>query len=444
MLNLFPQRSRNCESTNRRDFMLQVGSLAGLGLSLDMLLRAQATAASTNRTAMVEETNCILIWTRGGTSHHDTLDPKPDAKAEVRGEFDVISTAVPGIQFTDQMPHFAKALPDFAVMRNLNPQNAGHAMAEAIMMSGKPLNPSVTYPCFGSVVSKEKGQRGKMPPFIQVGSHVDRKFGGGLAGFLGIAYDPFELPGNPNGKDFKVRDIMLPDAVSFARVDRRRQALNTIDAFGRHLEKRSDVLQAMDSYYQNAFSMITSPDTQKAFELEAEPSQLRDAYGRTSLGQGCLLARRLIEAGTRFVTVSSPGWDTHTKNFSGLRRLLPPLDQAFPALIRDLKLRGMLETTLVVWMTDFGRTPLINSAAGRDHWASASILCFAGAGTPGGVVVGKTDETGARPVDKEYYSQDVAATIFAKLGIPLDTLHLAPDGRPMVLCEGQVVKELMG
>ena len=252
--------------------MLQVGSLAGLGLSLDMLLRAQATAASSNRTAMVEETNCILIWTRGGTSHHDTLDPKPDAKAEVRGEFDVISTAVPGIQFTDQMPHFAKALPDFAVMRNLNPRNAGHAMAEAIMMSGKPLNPSVTYPCFGSVVSKEKGQRGKMPPFIQVGSHVDRKFGGGLAGFLGITYDPFELPGNPNGKDFKVRDIMLPDAVSFARVDRRRQALNAIDAFGRNLEKRSDVLQAMDAYYQNAFSMITSPDTQKAFELEVEPS----------------------------------------------------------------------------------------------------------------------------------------------------------------------------
>ncbi|MGH7128509.1 MAG: DUF1501 domain-containing protein, partial [Planctomycetaceae bacterium] len=228
------------------------------------------------------------------------------------------------------------------------------------------------------------------------------------------------------------------------RIDRRRQALKEIDRLQRGLDERPDALEAIDEYYQNAFSMITSPATQKAFDLSLEGDTVRDAYGRTELGQGCLLARRLIEAGTRFVTVTSGGWDTHTNNFTGLKKLLPPFDQAFPALITDLENRGLLESTLVVWLTDFGRTPVINSAAGRDHWSTASILCMAGAGTPAGVVIGKTDDEGARPVDKEYYPKDIAATIYTKLGIPLDTWHTAPDGRPMRLCDGQAVPELMG
>jgi len=422
--------------------MLQVGSLGGLGVSLDMLLRAEAGAAS-KANSKAGDVNCILIWTRGGTSHHDSTDPKPEAKAEVRGEFGVIDTALPGTQFTDLMPHFAKNLKQFSVMRNLNPQNAGHGIADAIMMSGKKMNPSITYPCFGSVVAKERGARSKLPPFIQIGTQVDRVFGGGTAGYLGIRYNPFELPGDPSKKDFKVRDVTLPGGVSLARVGRRRQALEAIDRLQRGAQKQPSALKAIDGYYENAFSMITSPATQKAFDLKKEKSETRDAYGRTNLGQSCLLARRLIEAGSRFVTVSSPSWDTHVNNFSALRRLLPPLDQAFPALVADLKQRGLLESTLVVWMTDFGRTPLINSAAGRDHWATAGPICFAGAGTPPGRVIGKTDATGARPVDKEYYSNDIAATIYTKLGIPLDTLHVTGDGRPVHVCDGEVIKELM-
>ena len=422
--------------------MLQVGSLGGLGLSLETLLREESRGASKNQ-SKPGDVNCILIWTRGGTSHHDSTDPKPEAKSEVRGEFGVIDTALPGVQFTDKMPHFAKQLKEFSVLRNLNPQNAGHGVADAIMMSGKKLNPSITYPCFGSVMAMEKGARTNLPPFIQVGTQVDRVFGGGTAGYLGIRYNPFELPGDPSKKDFTVRDVTLPGGVSLGRVDRRRQALAAIDRLQRDVEKKPASLKAIDDYYENAFSMITSPATQKAFDLNKEKAETRDAYGRTNLGQSCLLARRLIEAGSRFVTVSSPSRDTHVNNFSALTRLLPPLDQAFPALVSDLKERGLLESTLVVWMTDFGRTPLINSAAGRDHWATAGPICFAGAGTPPGRVIGKTDATGARPVGKEYYSNDIAATIYTKLGISLETVHVTGDGRPVQVCDGRVIKELM-
>ena len=436
MLNFFPQQSSNCESPNRRNFMLQAGTLAGAGLSLDQLLRAAKPGQ--------KDVNCILIWTRGGTSHHDTLDPKPNAKAEVRGDFGVIDTALPGIQFTDQMPRFAKEAGRFSVMRNLNPKNGSHGTADAFMMSGWKFNPSITYPTFGSVVAKEKGFRGTIPPFIQVGTQVDRRFNGGTAGYLGIAHNPFEIPGDPNSSKFTVRDIKPYGGITAERMADRRNALKVIDTFQRDLEKQPDALNAVDKHYENAFSIMTSASTQQAFELSEEDDKTRDDYGRHNLGQSCLLARRLIEAGTRFVTVTSGGWDTHTKNFTGLKKLLPPLDQAFPALIADLQERGLLDSTLVVWMTDFGRTPIINSAAGRDHWSSASILCMAGAGTPAGFVLGETDDIGERPVGKEYYPADVAATIYTKLGIPLDTTHVTPDGRPMTLCHGNVISEFMG
>jgi hypothetical protein len=440
MLKLFPTRDANCERRSRRDFMLEVGSLGALGLSLPMLLRARTAQAASKNT----ETNCILIWTRGGTSHHDTLDPKPDASPEIRGDFGVIDTALPGIKFSDQVPGFAKHLERFSVMRNLNPMNGSHGTADAIMMSGHRFNPAVTYPCFGSVVAKEMGYRNELPPFVQIGDNVDRRFNGGLAGYLGIANNPFELPGDPSSKSFTVRDVTPPAGITLARIDRRREALKTIDRLQRELETQSEALAAMDEYYQNAFSMITAPETQKAFDLNRESAKTRDGYGRTNMGQSCLLARRLIEAGTRFVTVTSGGWDTHQKNFTALKTLLPPIDQAFPALVNDLRERGLLDTTLVVWLTDFGRTPIVNSAAGRDHWSTASMLCMAGAGTPAGQVIGKTDETGARPVDVEWYPADVAATIYTKMGIPLDTFHTTPDGRPIRLCEGRTIPDLMG
>jgi uncharacterized protein (DUF1501 family) len=445
MLKLFPGSARDCERRGRRQFLVEIGSIAPLGLTLSGFLRHTANAAESSAAGQSSkrDVNCILIWTRGGTSHHDTLDPKPDAPADVRGEFGVIDTAVSGVKFTDQMPHFARELGRFAVLRSLNPQNGSHGTADAIMMSGHRFNPAVTYPCFGSVVAKEKGYRDSMPPFVQVGTQVDRRFGGGIAGFLGIAHNPFELPGDPSQENFTVRDLTPPKGVSLARMDRRREALKAIDQLQRDVDQQPDAMRAIDEYYANAFSMITSAKTQQAFDLKREDTKLRDKYGRTNLGQSCLLARRLIEAGVRFVTVTSGGWDTHQDNFNNLRKLLPPLDQSFPALVADLTDRGLLETTLVVWMTDFGRTPKINSAAGRDHWSTAGVLCMAGAGVPGGRVIGKTDDTGSRPTDAEYLPADVAATLYTKLGIPLDTHHVTPDGRPMKLCDGRVIKELM-
>ena len=441
MLKLFPANRSDCETRSRREFLVDVGSVSALGLTLGHLLKAEAQAADSFKRGDV---NCIFIWTRGGTSHHDSLDPKPEAGAEVRGEFGAIDTALPGIQFTDQMPNSARELKRYAVMRNLNPLNGSHSTADAIMMSGKKFNPSITYPCYGSVVSKELGYRDQksLPPFIQLGTNVDHRFNGGFAGYLGLEHNAFVVPGDPSSDKFTVRDVTLPNGLTADRLSRRREALLKVDTLQRELDKQPEALEAIDAYYRNAFNIITSAATKVAFDLSQEDQKTRDTYGKTNLGQSCLLARRLIEAGCRFVTVSSGGWDTHRDNFNGLKRLLPPLDQAWSALLTDLEERGLLENTFVFWLTDFGRTPIINSAAGRDHWSTASIATFAGAGVQGGQVLGKTDETGARPVGKEYYPQDVAATVFSKLGIPLDTHHTAPDGRPIRLCIGEPVPEL--
>lgn len=439
MLNLFPQRESDCQHKSRRSFMMQVGALGGLGLSLESALRAQDAGHSTK-----SGLNCILVWTRGGTSHIDSIDPKPEASADIRGEFSVIDTALPGIQFTELMENFAKHLGEFAVLRNLNPRNGSHSVADAIMMSGRPVNPTITYPCYGSVVAKERGMRNSVPPFIQLGLNVDRRARGGLAGYLGIEHNPFEVPGDPNSDSFSIRDVTPPGGISLARVEQRRKALELLDTLPRKSAEFAGTIEATDKFYQNAFEVISSPQTKRAFDLSREDDQTRDAYGRNEFGQSCLLARRLIEAGTRFVTVSNGGWDTHSDNFNGHRRLLPPVDRAFPALIKDLKQRGLLESTLVVWMTDFGRTPVINANSGRDHSSSASFICMAGIGTPTGAVIGKTDATATRPDGDEYYAHDVAATIYTKLGIPLDTSHVAPDGRPIWLCDGEPIRELMG
>jgi uncharacterized protein (DUF1501 family) len=439
VLNLYPQRNRDYQHGSRRQFLMQVGALGGLGLSLDTALRARAESTSEAR-----DLNCILIWTQGGTSHIDSIDPKPEANADIRGEFSTISTALPGVQFAELMPNFAKRLGQFSVLRNLNPRNGSHSVADAIMLSGKPFNQTITYPCFGSVIAKERGKRNSLPPFVQLGSNVDRRMRGGLAGYLGIEHNPFEVPGDPNSDSYTVRDVTPPGGLSLARFEQRRKALSLLDTLPRKAEQNAGALEATDKFYQNAFEIISSPQTKKAFDLSAEKSQTRDAYGRHYFGQSCLLARRLVESGARFVTVSDGGWDTHSSNFKTLRTKLPPVDQGIPALIDDLQERGLLDTTLVVWMTDFGRTPVINANAGRDHSSTASYICMAGIGTPAGSVIGKTDPTATRTEGGEYYAHDVAATIYSKLGIPLDTSHVAPDGRPIWLCDGEPIKELMG
>lgn len=440
MFRCSPLASRTCEGITRRH-ALQIGTLAGLGLTLPMLLKSRSLAADGKAR---QDVNCILIWTQGGTSHHDTFDPKPDAPVSVRGEFKTIPTATPGIVFTEVVPRMAKEQKRFAVLRGWNPQNGSHGTADQMVMSGRKFNQAVHYPCFGSVVSYTKGFKTAMPPFVQLGSSIDRRFGGGSAGILGLQHSPFEMLADPNAAKFDVRDITPPAGMTSERVEHRREILTRIDKLQREAELQPDAFDSLDEHYKTAFNMITSPETKKAFAIDQEDAKLRDAYGRTKFGQSCLLARRLIESGVRFVTVTDGGWDTHQNNFKSLKdSRLPPVDQALPQLLIDLEERGMLDNTLVCWLTDFGRTPTVNSASGRDHWASAGFAIMAGAGVPGGHVLGATDADGGQVVRDQYLSEDIATTVYTKLGIPADLIVQSPDDRPIRLIEGKVIEEWM-
>jgi hypothetical protein len=437
MLNFFPTCMRTCEGVERREF-LKVGALAGLGLSLPALFARNAQAREGRRA----DANCILIWTRGGTSHHDTFDPKPGAPASVRGEFGVIDTAVPGVKFASVVPGMARALKRFALLRSWNPRNGGHGVADQYVLSGHRFNPAITHPCYGSIVSHQRGFKTSLPPFVQLGDQVDRTNRGGTCGYLGQEHNPFEILADPSAGTFTVRDITPPQGVDGGRLYRRKRMLRTVDELQRRADEQPAAFAALDRHYQAALNLITAPETKRAFDINTEDPRLRDRYGRNRFGQSCLLARRLIEAGVRFVTVSDGGWDTHQDNFRALKdRLMPRIDQGLPALLQDLDERGLLATTLVVWLTDFGRTPKVNSAGGRDHWASAGFVIMAGAGTPGGAVLGRTDEEGGAATHNEYFTEDVAATIYTKLGIPLDLTTQTADGRPIRLNEGRPIRE---
>ena len=447
MLNFLPGKSENCEGISRRGF-LQVGTLAGLGaagLSLPQLLagrQASAAQAGAAQSSSAKAQNVILVWTQGGTSHHDTFDPKPEAPASVKGEFSAIDTSIPGVKFSEICPKFAKNAHRFGLLRGWNPRNGSHGTADLYVMSGNKFNTAMPYPCYGAVVSQQFGFRNVLPPFVQLGTNVDHRFGGGSAGYLGIEHNPFEVSADPAADNFTVRDISPPRGVDMDRVSRRRQMLSVVDQLQRQADRQPAAFAALDEHTKAAMNIITSPQTKEAFDIHAEDPRLRDRYGRHKFGQSCLLARRLIESGVRFVTVTDGGWDTHANNFTSLKeRKIPPVDEALPQLVADLEDRGMLDNTLVVWLTDFGRTPQINSASGRDHWATAGFALFAGAGVPGGSVVGRTDDEGGQVADGEYFSEDIAATIYHKLGIPLDLYLHAPDGRPVALNHGTLIRE---
>jgi len=348
------------------------------------------------------------------------------------------------VRVCDPLPTLARHQDKFSILRSLNPRNGSHGTADAYMMSGHPFNPSIIFPSYGSVIAREKGDRNQMPPYIQVGTNIDSRMGGGVAGFLGDQYNPYVLPGDPSSPSYKVRDVSLANGVDSDRFRRRMKALKAVDTWQSHVES-SSALDAADTFYQKAHGLITAPRAKKAFDIASEDPRLRDRYGRHSLGQGCLLARRLVESGVRFVTVTDGGWDTHQNNFVSLKnRLLPRLDTALSGLLQDLSDRGLLESTLVVTLSDFGRTPKINPSAGRDHWSTAGIALLAGGGIKPGVVVGQTNALGELPTESPYLTEDLAATIYGRLGIPLDTTHKTPDGRPIqVNYEGRQIRELI-
>lgn len=402
-------------------------------------MKAQAEQAPAGR----RNVNCILMWMQGGPSHIDTLDPKPDAPAEIRGEFSTIQTRLPGIRICEHMPLLAQQFDKLSLIRGHDPQNGSHGVADHIMMTGHRFNPSLPFPCFGSVVAKERGYRDGMFPFVQLGRSIDRRFNGGVGGFLGDQYNPFEVHDDPNASVFRVRDLSVEDAER-QRLARRQAMLAEMDSYQRQTEASAPV-QARDVFYERAYSLITSPAARRAFDLEQESAHVRDRYGRNTLGQSILLARRLIEAGVHFVTVTDGGWDTHTNNFRSLKdRLLPRLDQGYSALLQDLSDRGLLENTLVVWFGDFGRTPKVNPSAGRDHWATAGVACMGGGGIKVGEVVGATNALGEVVVDSPVRPQDLAATIYHALGVPLHTWYQAQDGRPIELVPtGRPIRQLI-
>ena len=405
---------------SRRD-LLRLGGMAFAGINLPKVLQAASAGG--------KEISCLIFFQTGGLCQHDSYDPKPAAPAEIRGSFKTIPTKVPGVHFSELLPRSAEMLDRYSVIRSVYSKEAIHEKAKQYIFSGQRPNNAFKHPVYGSVVAKELGPRNGLPPFVVIPSRdicAD-------AGFLGAAYDPF-ITGNPTKKDFSVQDLTLPTGVGLEEAEGRMQLLAALDARIEGLE-RSGVIESLDYFSQKAFDLVTSPAAKKAFNLSAEPDALRDAYGRTTAGQGALLGRRLIEAGVRLVTLFHGGYDTHSDNDKTNAKLYPEFDQAFATLIEDLDSRGLLDTTLVLALGEFGRTPKINHSAGRDHWPGAFSIAVAGAGVPGGQVIGATDEQGAYPTERPISIEDLGATLYKKLGIDFSHEYRTV-GRPVKINDG--------
>lgn len=425
---------RTCDGVTRRDF-LKVGSMGVLGLTLPELLQLQAQAA----TAKPGKAKAvILMWMGGGPSHIDTWDPKPEAPTDWKGEFGAIAAKGADFQISEHLPKMAAVGSKYSVLRSVTHPEGAHERGTTYMLTGYRQIPGFEYPGFGSVVAKEKGWQKNMPPYVAVPGVI----GDAGPGYLGADGSPFNA-GDPGAGNYQVRDIVLPDTVSGDRLARRREFLASADNLVR-TGKADDPITGADNFYAKAYDLITSPGTKKAFDLKNEPDDLRNKYGRNSLGQGLLLARRLIENGVRFVSVSRGGWDMHGGIFNGLRQTLPQLDTAFSALLTDLSDRGMLEETMVVWMGEFGRTPKVNMTGGRDHWPKVMSVVMAGGGLKGGVAVGSSNARAEEPADRPIKPEDIAFTMFEGLGIDPGKIYHTPTGRPIRIAQdGATIKELV-
>ena len=437
---------RNCAGMPRRDFIrLGLGGAAGLGFSDMLRLRAQAAAAK--GLASPKDVNCILVWLDGGPSHYETFDPKPDAPDGVRGEFKPIKTNVPGIQFCEQVPHLAKIADKFTVLRSIAHKDPNHGGGNHYMMTGAPTPVPVGcgsfvtfHPSFGSTVSYHRGVKEGLPAYMT----MDRVSRSGGPNFLGARHAPFVIGGDPNRDDFQVRDVVLPRDISEGRAENRRALRATLDQLERiHHKAAADPTVGFDSFYRQGVDLVTSREAQAAFDISKEDPKVREKYGRHSLGQRLLLARRLAEVGVSFTTIYYGGWDHHSDIFKTLPKHIKPLDQGVAALISDLDERGMLDNTMVIVLGEFGRTPKVNDRGGRDHWPHAMSVLMAGAGIPGGQVVGATDKKGYYASENIYSPEDFASSLYTKMGIdPTVALH-KNTGRPVQLVNGgHLIKEL--
>ncbi|MFT4559388.1 MAG: hypothetical protein ACI8P0_000003 [Planctomycetaceae bacterium] len=421
----------------RRDF-LRVGGLSAWGLGLPAILRQQAQAAG-NRTRRAK--SVILVYLGGGLSHHDSLDPKPEGNEDARGKYDTISTNVPGLIVGELMPMMAQTMDKVCLVRSGAHNNDHHETATNWVMSGRFGSAFGDWPAMGAVAAHESGFPGTLPPYVAIPRNPSFTWELGKSAFLGGRYESFKA-GDPNQKDYQVRDVTQSVPVTDVRRDRRQSLLQTVDGLARRVEG-NDQIKAFDQFQQRATQMVLSGEARSAFAMDREETTLRDRYGRTTFGQSCLLARRLVEHGVSFVTINSGGWDHHSKIWDGLERMLPDFDRGFSALINDMHARGLLDDTLVVAMGEFGRTPKINKDVGRDHWAPAASLLFAGAGVQPGKIIGATDKDGSQVTDNPIAPADVAFTVLDSLGIDPRKQLRTPDGRPVeILDEGRRVEEL--
>ncbi|HEY1598056.1 MAG TPA: DUF1501 domain-containing protein [Pirellulales bacterium] len=460
---------------HRRE-VLRAGSLGLLGLSLPGLLGGRASAAAEG-VPLTDATfgrakNCILLFMWGGPAQHETWDLKPDAPAEIRGEFRPIDTCVPGIQISEHFPQLAQRTDKLAIVRSMTHTNVDHLTATSFLLTGQPPPPDGNlrndWPHIGAVLSRLGHGRGPLPPFVSLRPKLENdvprfveQCHGQFAGWLGQAYDPLTIDADPSRDGYHVGDFKLPPEISVARMDERRKLHREFNASLRSRLTQDEGLTAFDGHYRKAFELLDSSTGGDAFEIDKEPAPLRDQYGRNPHGQSVLQARRLVERGVPLVTVYWPNdgrknvsvyWDTHNRNFVDLReRLMPPADQAFSALLDDLATRGMLDETLVIWTGEFGRTPRIgqrNSDAGagrdgRDHWPGCFSTVLAGGGIRGGQVYGASDNHAAYPAADAVPPVDLVATVYHLLGVSPDAVLNDQQGRPLTICPGTPIRRLL-
>ncbi|MEO7297777.1 MAG: DUF1501 domain-containing protein [Verrucomicrobiota bacterium] len=445
-----------CDGITRRDF-LQVGTLGAIGLSMSKFAQMKAMGAVAKGS---DEKACIMIFNLGAPGQLDTWDMKPDAPSEIRGPFKPIRTNNPDIQISEIFPQMAKLADKFSLVRSCyHTAAAVHDTGHQMMQTGRLFSGGVNTPHAGCALEYLKGRRNELPANVILPEPMGPT-GGGLphgqdAGFLGKAYDPFALNADPSQKDFKVPDLLPPKEIGEARLERRRELRQVVDSTVKNFEA-SPSAALMDNNFASAYRLMTSQKARDAFDLTKEPLKVRERYGMTRFGQSCLLARRLVEAGVRFVTINTfitvfdeITWDTHgSKPFTsiaGMKEIVAPMyDQGYSALLEDLFDRGMLDNTMVCNLAEFGRTPKINPAGGRDHWPNCWTVKFAGGGVKGGRVVGKSDEIGGYPVERPVRPNEVVATIYKSLGLDLETHLPGPNSRPYPLVDfgTQAIKEL--
>jgi hypothetical protein len=431
---------RDCENYHRRDF-LRIGAAGLLGLSLPELLRLEAVAGSTTRRADA----VILVWLAGGPATIDMWDLKPNAPDGIRGEFQPIETKAPGIDISEHLPKTARVTDRLTVIRSLNHTIPSHGPATVFMTTGNKPTPALQYPALGSLVTRLMPAERGVPPYVSFGEI--RGGTAGSSGYLGTSCNPFlvEGAGGKGGGTLRVRDIQLPTGFTLDQLENRDKLLHDFDGAFREADRAAELADGLDTFHKQALEILRSDRTRKAFDLNQERPEVREAYGKTGFGQGVLAARRLVEAGVRFVTVTLGGWDTHGRNFDALaKRLLPQLDLTLSALVGDLHERGMLGRTVVYCAGEFGRTPKVNRNAGRDHWARSMAVVLAGGGFRPGYAHGTTDAQGMAPATEPCTPDDVSATLFHCLGIDPHLELMTPTGRPVQLFrEGKVIDRVL-